>query len=278
MMRFKTYFLLAWLLLLVLSPISGKKDKFSSHWRGQEIVIDGDQQEWSGKLVIPKRENIAIGIMNDDSYLYVTMSTSDRRTMMQIMRMGLTVWFDPGGKKKKVLGIKYPIGGPDTGMRSAGGRNRGSNEMPDLESQIEALQESQLWIEVLGPDKNDITRLSISDGHGIKVEVGSSPDGRFVYELRIPLERTPGSPYAIYSSLAKTVGIGFETGAMDLQAMRGQRGGGMRSGGRQGGGGMRGGGGRGGGMRGGGMRGGGAGQQMPKPFKYWARVSLATGP
>ena len=274
MKRFQTYILLGWLPLLILSPVSGKKDKFTSHWRSQEISIDGDQQEWSGKLLVPKGENIVIGVMNDDSYLYVTLSTSDRRTMMQIMRLGLTVWLDPRGRTKKVLGISYPIGGLDGGMRSAGIRSRDRNEMPDLETQIQSLNESQRWVEILGPDKDDIARVSVRNDDGIQIEIGYPSYGQFVYELRIPLKQTPDSPYAIDTSPGKAIGIGFETGEMARGAMGRQSRGGMRGGGRPGGG-MRGGGRRGGGMRGS-MRGGKAGQQMPKPLKYWAKVTLAS--
>lgn len=148
--------------------------------------------------------------------------------------------------------------------------------MPDMEEQIRSLPGSQLWVEVLGPGKDDVARLSVMDTTGIRAKTGISSDGRFVYELKIPLGSSPDTPYAVNTSPGKTVGIGFETGTVDLAGMRSQR----LEGGRRGGdmpgdrtGGMSGG--RSGGMREGGTRGGGQRSAMREPFKYWPKVTLA---
>lgn len=270
MLELKRLLRLGGLSLLIWSVVSCNSNAFTSHWRDHEISIDGDQQEWDGNLLVPEGKNITVGVMNDDAYLYLTMSSTDRRTMMQIMRLGLTVWFDPGGGKKKVLGIKYPIGGLEAGMGSAVGRLPDRNERPDWEAQIQSVKEFQPWVEIWGPDKDDLARVAVKNERGIQVEIGASSYGQLVYELRIPLVQTPDNPYAIDTSPGKTIGIGIETGAIERDTMRSQRGGyGMR-------GGLPGGGRRGGGMRGGGMRGGGAGRQMPQPIKYWTRVTLAS--
>lgn len=215
--------------------------------------------------------------MNDDAYLYLTMSSTDPRTMMQIMRLGLTVWFDPKGGKKKVLGIKYPMGGLEAGMGSAVGRLRGRNERPDWEAQIQSVKESQPWVEILGPDKDDLARVAVKNERGIQVEIGVSSYGQLVYELRIPLVQTPDNPHAIDTSPGQTIGIGIETGAIERDAMRSRRSGGGIRGGLPGGG-MPGGGRRGGGIRSGGMRDGSAGRQMPQSLKYWTRITLAAEP
>ena len=268
--------------LLIGSGVSCSSNAFTSHWRDREISIDGDQQEWFGNLLVPEGQHVTIGVMNDDAYLYLTMSSTDRSTMMQIMRFGLTVWFDPRGGKKKVLGIKYPMGGLEGGMGAAAGRLRGRNERPDWEAQLQSVRESQLWVEVLGPDKDDLARVGVKNEGGIQVEIGASSYGQLVYELRIPFVPTPGNPYALNTSPGETIGIGIETGAIDRDALRSPRGGGGRRGGMPGGGlpggGLPGAGRRAGGMRGGGMRGGSPGRQMPQPLKYWTRVTLAAGP
>lgn len=238
----------------MLSLIGCTQNEFTSHWRDREIAVDGDQEDWQGKLTVPMGKNIALGFMNDESNLYVTLSSSDRTIVMQIMRLGFTVWFDSKGGKKEVFGVKYP-----TGTLGMGGR-------PGLEEQVRSLQKPQLWVEVLGPGKDDIARLSVMDPTGIRVKTGVSADGRFVYELKIPLGPSPDSPYAVNTSPGATIGVGFETGGIDPVAMRSPM---ERSGMR--GGGMPGGGGRPGGMRGGGQRG-----MMVGPFSYWTKVTLAT--
>lgn len=275
MLELKRLSRLCGLSLLIWSAVSCDSNAFTSHWRDQEISIDGDQQEWDGNLLVPEGKNITVGVMNDDVYLYLTMSSSDRRTMRQIMSLGLTVWFDPKGRSKKVLGIKYPSGGLDAGMRSRGGRNRDSNGIPNWEAQIQALKESQPWVEILGPDQDDLARVAVKNEGGIQVEIGASSYGQLVYELRIPLAQTPDNPYALDTSPGETIGIGIETGAIDRDALRSQRSGSGRRGGMPGVG-LPGGGMPGGGMRGGDMRVGSPGRQMPQPLKYWTKVTLAS--
>lgn len=258
---------------LLLFATGCRTDAFTSYWRDSYITIDGNQIDWQDRLWIPESENIAIGIMNDESNLYLTLSSFDRSTIMQIMRLGFTVWFDPKGGKKEVFGIKYPVGMAGMGMRTIGDRGLSRDQMPDLHEEIQSLKESQIWAEILGPEKDDVALIPVADSSGIQVGIGYSAYGQLVYELTIPLEWTSDSPHAIDTSPGATIGIGFETGKIDFTAMRRPRGGSS---------GMPGGGGRPGGMRGGGRPGGmpGSGMRgaMPEPFKYWARVTLATGP
>ena len=76
-----------------------------------EITIDGMTEDWKGLLYLLADEQVFVGFMNDQEYLYVCLVSGDSRRPSQLMREGLTVWFDPAGGTKKVLGIKYPAPG-----------------------------------------------------------------------------------------------------------------------------------------------------------------------
>ena len=272
MNQFGNTILLGVLGVALLSSIGCQEDEIASHWRDREITIDGDQTDWQGLLSLSEAENIAFGIMNDESNLYVTLSTSNRNTMMQVMRLGFTVWFDPDGGTKEVFGVKYPVGIQGMGPRSEGRSGRPRDSMPDLEEQIRSLSESQLWVEVLGPGKGDVVWVSAADTAGIQVRLGHSDFGQLVYEMRVPLQSLPQWPHALDVSPGGIISVGFKTGVVDWAARRSQRPGGGMRGGRPGG--MAGG--RSGGRPGGGMRGGSPRGAMLEPFTYWAKVTLAT--
>lgn len=249
-----------------------RQDRINSTWHSGDLAINGDQGDWEGSLKIPKDKNIAIGLRNNDSNLYVTLSTTDQAVIMRTLQLGLTVWFDPKGGTREVLGVKYPVGAQAMGMRTPSGRPQSRDGRPDLEQQIKSLQGSMLWVELLGPDKDDVARCPVDDTTGIQVRIGWSLYGQFVYELRVPLDKSPDNPFALDVSPGETIGVGFKTGEMERADMRSQRpGGGMPGVGTRGGG-------RNGGMSGGGMRGGGMGRQRPEPFRYWAKVTLADNP
>jgi len=54
------------------------------------------------------KNNVLFKVSSDDNYIYLNVSTTDKRTSMSIIRNGLTIYFDVKGKRKKNVYIKYP--------------------------------------------------------------------------------------------------------------------------------------------------------------------------
>jgi hypothetical protein len=254
-----------------------RQDKIASRWSDDAITIDGNQADWHGQnLRVPKGKHVTIGVLNDESYLYLTLSTIDRALMMKALRLGFTVWLDPGGGTKEILGVKYPTGLSGTGQRSTRPDRGPASRMPNISQMIRSLPESQPWIEILGPGKDDTFQILAADSAGIQVRLDFSEFGQLVYEMKIPLGGLPDYPYTLAMTAGDKLGIGFVTGSAGLSAMRGSRPGGGMPGGRPGGmpGGLRGG--RPGSRPGAGMGGDHVRPAITDPFRYWMRVTLAT--
>ncbi len=90
-------------------PAASERPHFDAFMNDGPIVIDGRQNEWSGSLQEFGKEPISAQVASDSSFLYLRLASSDPGTHMQLTRLGLTVWFDPAGGTKKVLGIRYPV-------------------------------------------------------------------------------------------------------------------------------------------------------------------------
>lgn len=230
-----------------------------SHKIDRPIVVDGDSGEWQGPLVpLGEQTPVAIAVANDAQNLYVVLTASDAAMRRQIMRDGLIVWFDPGGKEKKHYGIKFPVG-----MPFEFGRATLPSE-PRSEEPVNRL-------EILGPAKDDARSFVLEFAPGVSVKLGQG-QGSITYELKVPLATSADVPYAVRAKPGATIGLGLETPKRERPKMESEGGRGM---GGFGGGGM---GGRGGGMGGGrgGARGGeGGGSFEPaKPMKVWATVRL----
>jgi len=274
------------LFLLFLLVGCGGSPELESKRRDREIVIDGQLDDWAGAVSYMEKENVAIGIFNDDEFLYLCLSSGEPKVRNQIMMRGMTLWLDAQGGKNKNFGIRFPLGM----MESMGSEfrmlTRGRESVPDqdLQKLEENFATSLAEIEILGPDKEDKRRLARKATTGIEVDAKLA-SGTLVYEIKIPLAKSDRYPYAI-GTADKIIGVGVETPEVNMEEMRAQmreRGGmgggrGGMGGGRGGMGGSRGGmgGGRGGmgGGRGGGMPG---GREMPEPLKAWAKVTLAPG-
>ena len=236
-------------------------EEFKSKWRYNEIIIDGSNRDWIDSLIYNKKNDIAIGVVNDETDLYINISSTDRAMIQKIMRGGLTVWFNTKGNKDKTIGIRYPIG-RDGGAPMFPERFEGyeNNKYPG-NSPIESFETGWGEFELIKDKENMALRIPIENEIGI--EVGNSfYEGMFVYELKIPLNENPDSPYAIGVSTSELIGIGFETGKMEIKNRMNRINRGGFSGGR-------------GGRRGGRMNGGNRTPRLIKPLEYWIKVELA---
>jgi hypothetical protein len=274
--------------------IASDKPKFESSPVTERVTIDGKFEDWPGNLEPFADKPIGLQFQNDGDYLYLRLSASDQATRMQILRQGLTVWFDPGGGTKKHFGIRYPVvdhaqydsgqpggsgggggyGGYGGGHRGGSGGTSGGDQPPDSGSAASEPSPTER-VDVLGPGKDDAHEFTRDHLPGIEVALRTE-QGVLQYELKVPLAKTSDHPNAIEAVAGKPVGFGFEAPKPAQSSFnQGGRGGGM--------GGYGGGGGRGGGMggRGGGMgHGGGGGQhgEAAKPLNGWGTVSLTTVP
>ncbi len=230
----------------------------------QNILINGHDDDWEGQMQIIEKTGVAIGIRNDDDYLYLALSPLNRGMAMQWMTAGLTVWLDSTGGKNKRFGIHFPIGLSDLGippmiMMGMPGERDTKRDNP-LEKMSDRLLEE---VEIIGPGKYDKQRIGTKESTTLQVRLTHNPNGMF-YELRIPLQNDPRNVCAINTRPGKNLGIGLETGKME-------RGRGMPPMGEGGLGGPRGGG------RPGGSRSGGRPPEMERaePLSVWISTTLS---
>jgi hypothetical protein len=176
--------------------------KLSSTWQQGDIVIDGSGLEWQRGLYYDKESDIVYSIRNDDNFVYILLKTQNRTTQMQIMRAGFTVWFDANDGNDHSFGIRYPLA-----------RQKAHSEFQpesDDEQIHSAIEQALLEMEIVGVQKEDVQRFSTLDVPGIRAKISRSQDA-LVYELRVPLKKTPNTPFAIGVSSANRIGIGLET-------------------------------------------------------------------
>ncbi len=264
----------------------GQTVMISSLWKKSAITIDGNNSDWQNAMVMLEDKKIGMGVINNDSSLYLCMVASDPGIQKQIMGSGLTLWFDTAGGKKQSLGIHFPLGLMDGGMsRPPGGESRRENH--DAEERMGGMRDPvAMELEVLGPGKDEKQRIVIHQTEGIQAAIEMT-NGVLVYEIQLPLLATKKQPVALGSKTGTTIGFSFETARTEMLSPSGVRRPPMGSeehGGGRGGEDM--GGGEGMGRPGGGMGGPGdemggpdgdksGGQQSQKQLKGWIQLQLA---
>lgn len=254
------------------------KTVLDSTWRVGTVAIDASAEDWQGSMTFVPGADLHVGVRNDERYLYLCLSSPNRRTTQQAMMRGLIVRFSVKGADP--MRIQFPIGLFEDGQPPPLGGSQNRERMREM------LREKLDSFLILEGGAHERQRLSVENSLGIEMRTGDK-DGWFVYEMKVPLLASDDQPYAIGGS-SGVIELRIDTPTIDREAMRSKTG--MR-GGMGGGGGGRGGGGRGGGMggggggRGGGMGGGrsGAGRggerpQMPEPLHLKVRIRLASAP
>ncbi len=237
--------------------------QFQSAWKDRDIRIDGRSDDWVGSLAYVNKQNISLGIVNDNDYLYICLAAEDQTMISRILRQGMILWFNPEGGKEKTIGIKYPVGRQ---MMAPEGREMiNPDNEADRRKKKRALMAISNELEILQNGRVPI-RATIDNLKGIELSLERST-GLIVYEVKIPLQENPDFPFAIGAGEGSEIGIGIEVPKMTMNMRRSPGGIGGRGGGM---------GGRGGGIggRGGGMTGQRA--NMQKGVKIWAAVKLAS--
>jgi len=99
--------------LLSLSCGSSKHSKsklMPGTWQSTPIVIDGDSKDWPSPYPnYDAKALVAYATSNDKENLYITMETGDEKTQLKILKQGMTVSIDTGGKKNADFHIGFPL-------------------------------------------------------------------------------------------------------------------------------------------------------------------------
>ena len=195
--------------------------ELKSKWLDREIIIDGLDDEWGHFIqYYHKKKRIILCFFNDNRFLYIKISSPDRMTMHQIIGPGMTVWFDPNCGKKKRFGIHFPCKMKNDAINMIrSGNTTGRRKNPD--QLMKFAEEINNRLEIISPEKSGVVKLTTTEAeaYGIEVKIGVT-NAQLIYELKVPLNKSELTPYAISENSTGTIGIGFETGKMEAPKFR----------------------------------------------------------
>jgi hypothetical protein len=244
-----------------------------SRWSDGQATIDGIGSGWPDTLVALEDKRTFVGLLNDSDYFYVSLVTTNRDLEDQIIRRGLTIWFDRDGGEKKHFGIRFPLGiASFARFRDRGNRENGIPEGRHGDSIFVPVNH----LEVFGEGTGQQHRLTFAEAAGIDARFHTTHD-TLTYTLKVPISTSGYFPYTVGAIPGTVVGVTLETsGEQGVERPPDESGEGGRGGGGFGGGGGYGG-------RGGfGLGGGGEGRFRPrsestKSFSQFVKVHLAKG-
>ncbi|MEM7550298.1 MAG: hypothetical protein AAF363_11510 [Bacteroidota bacterium] len=194
----------------------------------KNIAIDGDASDWDLSDIqrVPD-ENLLYAVNRDKERLFVLVKSTDPQVSKKIQALGLTIWVDGKGKKKKRQGITYPISIAEDifikriQQRKSGIGNRDFQQRNFLEDEqvLQHINENKNTVELTNffDDSDEPFKFQLSELR-IPIEAARkrAGQGELVIELAIPLN-------TIKKKKGK-ISIGLETGKLEFQRPGGSSG------------------------------------------------------
>jgi hypothetical protein len=180
-----------------------------SSWRRMDILVDGKPGDWGNDLEFVKDLHADLGVVNDDSTLYVCFILRDEDVGRRIALSGLNLWFDPKGGDEKHFGIRFPLGhevAPKEPRDREGDDRRRDSEGGEWEPRLRDDVVEILGDRTAGP-------MPVDELPGVRVAVARSASRALVYELALPLQRSAGHPYAIGARPGAVLGVTLDVPA-----------------------------------------------------------------
>ncbi len=260
-------FLISGLLITLLFFTACENYRIKSGWRDREIKIDGNIDNWTNNMQYLENENLNIGIANDNDFLYLCISMSNKSLARQIIMQGLTAWFNSAGINKGTLGIHYPIGIINmysNVIKVLFGKNTDRSLNDALKNDFFRQQFDEL--EIFKSRNGKPAVYNVAGVMGTEVYI-TNYDEILTYELKLPLSKSTNYIASIAKNPGESVRLIFQTRENNIfENMNSDNGGGGDPGRTSGG--------RGRGMRGGGSSGG-YKKQKAEPLSLEISVQLA---
>ena len=121
--------------------------RLDSDWPVRQIAVDAKYDDWgSAQAYYDEKEKVLVNLANDNDYLYICLVTRNRGLEIRLMESGFVAWFDPNSGKKKVFGIRFPVGLSKQGMSIEEEKRNSASEWYDQEDQAGVIdREKEKW-------------------------------------------------------------------------------------------------------------------------------------
>lgn len=175
----------ALLALLVMAGCSSSKTiPYESKWNAPFSYVDEvkpDQKDQASRL--------AYGIINDEHYLYLTMTTRDPSTIQKILSSGLKVSFRPEGQKKDAYSLQFPV----VMKEDRKALKRIDTDLPNslgLNLLMDSYNKEAVW-----KDKQGQRFINLVEADGsIKSHISMDKNGELVEQIAIPFSLIATNP------------------------------------------------------------------------------------
>lgn len=163
-----------------------QSDVSKSRWKSKEIIIDGNDHDWTLPLnFYDDKSGLLFAICNDQRNVYLAFTVNEEMKMRKLMSAGWSVELSSKEKNKK---FSATLAFPAIKMAGMGKRPGSEFEKKAPSNPFVETYKSQLKvIEAKGFLSSPVS-LTLNNHQGIDIAVGADSTQRIFYEIAIPLK------------------------------------------------------------------------------------------
>jgi hypothetical protein len=182
----KCFILVSFSVILLLAILGcGSSREFVSSRPTQAIQIDGNSQDWQGSLQSFPDKKYSLGLSNDDKYLYLCFTTSDRQVIFNSIRSGLNIELNSPKDASKSYTIKFPVINAAAFTKAMSAFGDEALQKEGIGFLFQDILDNLTQFNLL--QKEMINTIQLKNEFGIELKAGTTNE-LLVFELKVPLE------------------------------------------------------------------------------------------
>lgn len=162
------------------------------HFQDSPVIVDGKINDWGLPLRFSNPEyTMQYAVTNDDKNIYICVYSKYEGMQLRMLKGGMTLYFDPKGKKDKKMSLVFPIKKP---VDPAENRNGNPIRNADWKSEIDELLLQSDYYNSTGLLNIGSGQFGINDKkNNIQVAIRMNEDSSLVYEAAVPISYILGT-------------------------------------------------------------------------------------
>jgi len=220
------YILILFSAFIIFLPGLAKEKIVESRWAELPVTIDGSEDDWSSAALATEEDaGVDYAVRNDLGNLYILFIIKDPKFLSTIEATGISVYFNPEGKKKKDQGLRFFKKKVTADELLSVFEKQGQVLTEEQRAEIKSKASYILYdYEVLAKKKETKAEAPTSAGSQLPTFKYEKKGEMTIYEFRIPLSQE-NQPAGIGTGPGQSIKVGFEWGGLtkEMQAARIQR-------------------------------------------------------
>ena len=210
----KKYILLSLFGLLLIVSSCSSLPELQSSWNTNSS-IQNSLNEKQANIFFPEDE-LTLKLSNNRDYLDIVVATNSPFTLNKIYNLGLSVWLDPQGKNKQVLGVNFPL--PVEKPYSRTNFKNYINRFKTNERQEEYFDRFQKYEYEDARLRENVSVSTLDQDEACQVRLESNDQILFSCHIRVSLKKLMGADFNLEGK--EKVGISIFSTSLATEAYR----------------------------------------------------------